>query len=97
MATLYVVTLKYIKSLEEVDAHIPAHIEWLKQGYADGVFLASGRQVPRVGGVILAQCANKESLIERLQHDPFSKNKLVETVITAFEPSMCADALKPLL
>lgn len=97
MTILYVVTLTYIKPLEEVDAHIPAHIEWLKQGYADGVFLASGRQVPRVGGVILAQCASKELLLERLHHDPFSQNNLVETVITAFEPSMCAEALKTLL
>ncbi|MFX2794749.1 hypothetical protein V6181_25705, partial [Klebsiella pneumoniae] len=42
MSTIYVVVLTYIKPLEEVDRAIPAHIEWLKKGYADGLFLASG-------------------------------------------------------
>ena len=40
MSTIYVVVLTYIKPLEEVDRAIPAHIEWLKKGYADGLFLA---------------------------------------------------------
>ena len=34
MSTIYVVVLTYIKPLEEVDRAIPAHIEWLKKGYA---------------------------------------------------------------
>ncbi|GHK56731.1 hypothetical protein KPZU09_64670 [Klebsiella pneumoniae] len=46
MSTIYVVVLTYIKPLEEVDRAIPAHIEWLKKGYADGLFLASGRRIP---------------------------------------------------
>ena len=40
MSTIYVVVLTYIKPLEEVDRAIPAHIEWLKKGYADAVFPA---------------------------------------------------------
>ncbi len=38
MSTIYVVVLTYIKPLEAVDRAIPAHIEWLKKGYADGLF-----------------------------------------------------------
>ncbi len=40
MSTIYVVVLTYIKPLEAVDRAIPAHIEWFKNGYADGLFLA---------------------------------------------------------
>ncbi len=61
MSTLYVVVLTYIKPLEEVDDAIPAHVEWLKKGYADGLFLASGRRLPRTGGVILAKCASRNA------------------------------------
>ena len=41
MSTIYVVVLTYIKPLEAVDRAIAAHIEWLKKGYADGLFLAA--------------------------------------------------------
>jgi uncharacterized protein YciI len=56
MSTVYIVILTYIKPLDEIDAAIPAHVEWLKKGYAEGIFLASGRRIPRNGGVILAKC-----------------------------------------
>lgn len=51
---VYIVILTYIKPLEEIDAAIPAQVEWLKKGHAEGIFLASGRRIPRKGGVILA-------------------------------------------
>lgn len=49
MSTIAVVVLTYVKPLEEVDAQFAAHVEWLKQGYAEGIFLASGRKIPRSG------------------------------------------------
>ena len=52
---MFVVTLTYVKPLAETDALIPAHIAWLERQYAAGHFLASGRRVPRVGGVILSR------------------------------------------
>ncbi|WP_368761302.1 YciI family protein, partial [Klebsiella quasipneumoniae] len=66
MSTIYVVVLTYIKPLEEIDNAIPAHVEWLKKCYADGLFLASGRRIPRTGGVILAKCDSREILESRL-------------------------------
>lgn len=50
MSTIYVVVLTYIKPLEEIDSAIPAHVEWLKKGYADGLFLTSGRRIPAPAG-----------------------------------------------
>lgn len=73
MSTIYVVVLTYIKPLEEIDSAIPAHVEWLKKGYADGLFLTSGRRIPRTGGVILATCDSREILESRLSQDPFQQ------------------------
>jgi uncharacterized protein YciI len=59
---MFIVTLTYLKPVEEVDALMAGHIEWLKKGYDDGLFIASGRRVPRTGGVILAKsrrCATR--------------------------------------
>ncbi|MDM2923114.1 YciI family protein [Citrobacter sp. Cpa228] len=97
MSIIYVVVLTYVKPLEEVDAQILAHVEWLKKGYADGVFLASGRRVPRDGGVILAKCDSLESLEERLSQDPFQKLNIAKVDIIPFEASMKAQFLENML
>lgn len=97
MSVIYVVVLNYVKPLNEVDEQITAHIEWLKKGYADGIFLASGRKIPRTGGVILAQCESLNALEERLRQDPFQKQGLANAEIIPFEASMNAAFLQNLL
>lgn len=42
MSVLCVVVLTYVKPLHEIDAQLPAHVEWLKKGYADGLFWLPG-------------------------------------------------------
>ncbi|WP_047647501.1 YciI family protein [Enterobacter asburiae] len=94
MSTVYIVILTYIKPLDEIDAAIPAHVEWLKKGYAEGIFLASGRRIPRNGGVILAKCESLAFLEERLREDPFQKLKLATIDIIPFEPSIKTELLE---
>ena len=86
--------MTYIKPLDEIDAAIPAHVEWLKKGYAEGIFLASGRRIPRNGGVILAKCESLASLEERLREDPFQKLKLATVEIIPFEASVKTELLE---
>lgn len=97
MSIIYVVVLTYIKPLEDVDALIPEHVEWLKKGYSEGVFLASGRRIPRNGGVILAQCDSVEMLEERLSQDPFQKMNIAKAEIIPFEATMKAQMLESIL
>lgn len=96
MSTLYVAVLTYVRPLEEIDAHIPEHVEWLKLGYRDGVFLASGRRVPRTGGIILAKGASLKEIEERMRQDPFQKLGLATVEILPFEPSMTAEGFPAL-
>lgn len=90
---MFVVILTYTAPLETVDQHLPAHVEFLKQHYEAGVFLASGRRVPRSGGVILARAASREALLEQLALDPFSRHDLAEYEIIEFEPAMTCPEL----
>ncbi|EJN2862219.1 hypothetical protein NPT69_001062 [Salmonella enterica subsp. enterica serovar Yaba] len=94
MSIIYVVVLTYIKPLEEVDAQLSEHVEWLKKGYSEGVFLASGRRIPRNGGVILAKCDNIESLEARLSLDPFQKLNIAKAEIIPFEAAMKTQLLE---
>ncbi|MGL5038932.1 MAG: YciI family protein [Aeromonas sp.] len=90
---MFVVTLTYVKPLEMVDRFIAAHIEWLERQYDAGLFLASGRRVPRIGGVILANGLTRAVLEEVLAEDPFQQAEVAEYEIVEFVPSMTADRL----
>jgi uncharacterized protein YciI len=87
---MFIVTLTYIRPLEELDALMDAHIAWLKKHYASGLFVASGRQVPRKGGVILARSGDRDGLQAVLARDPFVLNGVARADILEFVPSMTA-------
>lgn len=97
MSTIYVAILTYVRPLDEIDAHLAEHAEWLKAGYRDGVFLASGRRVPRTGGIILAKAQSPAEIEERLRLDPFQKLGLATVEVLPFEPSMAAPMLEGLI
>lgn len=90
---MFIVSLSYIAPLEEIDAQLDQHVQWLKQCYSDGLFLASGRKEPRTGGIILARGA-RQTLQQRLAQDPFALAGLARYDITEFHPSMTAAGLE---
>jgi len=51
---MFAIELVYKAPLEEIDAHMTAHVRFLKKYYSAGNFLVSGRKIPRDGGIILA-------------------------------------------
>ena len=51
---MFVIELTYKADLGAIDAHMAAHMKFLKKYYTSGHFLMSGRKVPRDGGIILA-------------------------------------------
>ena len=85
---MFVVSLTYIVDLEKVDELLPLHVDYLKNQYEKGNFIASGRKVPRTGGIILSRLDSIEKLKEVLNQDPFKINNLAEYKIEEFIPSM---------
>jgi uncharacterized protein YciI len=94
---VFVVILTYTKPLDLVDSHLEAHVEFLKKSYEENVFIASGRQVPRTGGVILARAASMEALQQVLSNDPFYKNGVADYRIIEFTASMAAPEFQGLV
>ncbi|MBD9448025.1 MULTISPECIES: YciI family protein [unclassified Rhizobium] len=78
---MFILALTYVKPNEEADRHMEPHMAWVKEGYAKGWFLASGRKVPRTGGVVLAvgQHAEIEAYVAK---DPFTVHGIAEYEIT---------------
>ncbi|BDV43746.1 hypothetical protein GURASL_26690 [Geotalea uraniireducens] len=90
---MFIVSLTYVKPLEEVDAHLAEHVAYLQRQYRDGVFLASGRKVPRTGGIILARAADRQTLLRILAEDPFYHRRIADYEVVEFVPSMTAPEL----
>ncbi|MER7461414.1 YciI family protein [Streptomyces sp. NPDC097981] len=69
---MFVMELTYTAPIEAVEEQLDAHIAWLDGYYASGVFLASGRKVPRDGGIILAAGVSRAEIEKIAEEDPFT-------------------------
>ena len=49
---MFVIELTYKAPLPAIDARMAAHVAFLNRYYISGNFLVSGRQIPRVGGIV---------------------------------------------
>ena len=92
---MIVATVTYRAAPAEIDAARPAHMEWLKQGMADGRLLAAGRQVPMVGGVLLAR-GGIDEIKAWCATDPYVTAGLAEYGFVEFTPGMFAPGLEQL-
>lgn len=84
---MFVIELVYKVDLSEIDAHMKAHVVFLKKYYAAGIFLVSGRKIPRDGGIILAVCDSREKLEAIVHEDPFHTHGLADFRIIEFRAS----------
>lgn len=94
---MFIISLTYKESLEKIDNELENHVQFLKEQYSLGNFIASGRKAPRTGGIIMSQVKDKSELEKIIQNDPFYKNDLAVYEITEFIPSLTSNELKCLL
>lgn len=87
---MFVIELVYKAELSEIDAHMKAHVAFLNKYYASGVFLVSGRKIPREGGIILAVAESREKLDAIVREDPFHAHGLADFRIIEFRASQRA-------
>jgi uncharacterized protein YciI len=88
---VFLIELSYKSDLALIDAHMKAHVVFLKKYYASGHFLVSGRQIPREGGIILAVGKNRQEIETIIQEDPFVARNLAAFRIIEFRASQRAD------
>ncbi|MCB2314234.1 YciI family protein [Clostridium tagluense] len=91
---MFILSLNYIKPLEEVDREIKAHIQYLEKYYSLQKFVCSGRKNPRSGGIILCNAKNMEEVKRIISEDPFYINKIAEYEIVEFLPTKYADGFE---
>lgn len=99
---MYVVLLHYTAPLNDVDALLADHSEWVSHHYEAGDFIAAGRRHPRTGGVIIARAMSRGRLDAILATDPFSVHRVAKPEVIEFqalktipELAQYADHLEP--
>jgi uncharacterized protein YciI len=88
---MFIIELIYKVDLARIDAHMTAHVKFLKKYYAAGNFLISGRKIPRDGGIIVAAGENRERVEAIIAEDPFVTRGLADVRIIEFRASQRAD------
>jgi uncharacterized protein YciI len=92
--SLFVVELRYKAPLDRIDAHMKAHVSFLKKHYAAGRFLISGRKIPRDGGIIIATGTDRAGVEAIMREDPFCAHGLADVRILEFRASQHAEDLQ---
>ena len=91
---MFVIELSYKVDLAEIDAHMTAHVRFLKKYYASGAFLVSGRKIPRDGGIILAVGKRRQDIEAIIREDPFYAHGLADFRIIEFRASQRASDIQ---
>ena len=91
---MFVIELIYRADLAHIDAHMKAHMRFLKKYYASGHFLVSGRKIPRDGGIILAVGKSRAEIETIVGEDPFVEQGLSDFRIIEFRASQRADDIQ---
>ena len=91
---MFVIELVYKAGLDAIDAHMAAHVTFLKKYYKSGNFLVSGRKIPRDGGVIIAVGKSREEIEGIAREDPFYAKGLADVRVIEFRASQHADDIE---
>ena len=87
---MFVIELIYKVPLTKIDAHMTAHVKFLKKYYASGHFVVSGRKIPREGGIIVAVGDSRDEIEAIITEDPFHQHGLADFRVIEFRASQRA-------
>lgn len=87
---MFIFSITYLKPISEVEKYLPQHIDYLERHYQSGHFIASGRKVPRTGGIILCRAESREQAIAIMQKDPFYIQQIAQYELIEFIPTKFA-------
>ena len=91
---MFIVFLRFSSNRSQAPQFTEAHKQWLKRGFADGVFLLAGSLEPSQGGAILAHQTTLADLQARVNEDPFVAEEIVTAEIHELDPGRADERLQ---
>jgi uncharacterized protein YciI len=83
----------YMRPLDEVDAALETHREWLGRYVDSGHILLAGRREPAVGGALVVRAASRAEVDAMVADDPYVQGGLAEYEVVEFTPRRVAPGL----
>ncbi len=90
---MFIIFLKFSDNKAQAAEYMDGHMQWLKQGFDEGVFLLAGSLQPNQGGGIVAHNTTLEALQSRVEADPFVREHVVHAEINEITPSRVDERL----
>ncbi|MGF6907509.1 YciI family protein [Fusobacterium sp. PH5-44] len=96
---MFIVNLSYMKSMSEVEKHLENHMKFIKDLFAKGQIICSGKKIPRTGGIIICSFTDINEAKSVLDRDPFIVHGVANYELIEFLPTsaMCIDGIKSIL
>lgn len=94
---MFIIMLRFAANKALAGQFMEGHKSWIRQGFADGVFLLTGSLQPNQGGGILAHNSSLEDLQARVNDDPFVAEGVVSAEIIELSPGQAEPRLQFLL
>jgi uncharacterized protein YciI len=82
----FILELTYTIPADQLGETVAEHRKFLQTGYDRGMFLLSGPQIPRTGGILIARAERLEDLHSFFQDDPYNKKGLATYRWVEFNP-----------
>ena len=94
---MYIVTVSFSKSPEEVQPHFKKHCEWLNEHVKNGTFVASGPKKSHLGGAFLVRSMDKQQLQKILEKDSYFQADVADYHIVDMDFKLAAPGFEKLL
>ena len=98
---MFIVLLKFSENKSKASEYMSGHNDWIKQGFADGIFLLAGSietgQSTGQGGAVIAHNISLKDLQAKVNADPFIMHNIVTSEIIEISPKKTADQLSFLM
>ena len=91
---LFVVTIEYIKPIDQIEKATDEHRAFLKELQAAGKLIASGPFNPRTGGLLLLKTDTPIQAEMMLRGDPFNVKGLASYSIRQWKPVIGEELFK---
>ena len=94
---MFLLRATYNRPIEEVDQLLEGHKAWIMKNFDEGRILLTARQVPLVGGIILARGESAEEMWAMLEEDPFKTSGMADYEVLEYAPVRAAEGVEGLL
>lgn len=94
---MFIILLKFSENKAQAAENMQGHNEWIRQGFADGVFILVGSIEPGQGGSVIAHNISREDLEARVNKDPFVEKNIVSAEIIEISPKKTDERLNFLM